>query len=150
MNSRTSPKELRPEVLLGLDLGWEMALISADSHWASTALTICPPTSDRSILEYWFGRYHASSFVLRTGVASNVVAVSFHVDLAREALEVLSQQSHSWSGTLQFRTKRSLYFLFRHPGIGFRPAVRSRISKAFGFTGASTYMCRRRGWQATF
>lgn len=51
-----------------------------------------------------------------SGRASDLVAVSFHIGLAREALHNLSEQSDAWRRTLRLRSGRLVYFLFRHSG----------------------------------
>ncbi|HUD56509.1 MAG TPA: bifunctional DNA primase/polymerase [Terracidiphilus sp.] len=115
-NVPTAPKTLPPEVRLGLDLGWKMALFAAGSQWASSCASVCPPTSEISSLESLYGRFPNCNWVLLTGRASDVVAVSFHIDLAREALHILSEQSDVWRRTLRLRSGRKVFLLFSHPG----------------------------------
>jgi hypothetical protein len=115
-NLPTEPKALPPEVRLGLDLGWKMAPFAAGSQWASSCASVCPPTSEISNLERWFGRFPHSNWVALSGRASDLVVVSFHIDLAREALHILEEQNDAWRRTLRFRSERKVFFLFRHPG----------------------------------
>jgi hypothetical protein len=120
----TVTKELPPEVRLGLELGWKMAPISAGAAWASSCPSVCPPTSKIPVLERWFAHYPQSNWVLRTGNASSVVGVSFHKDIAIEALQNLSEENDVWRSTLRFRSGPKLTFLFRLPGVGARNPVR--------------------------
>lgn len=122
----TLPVTLPAEVSLGLDLGWLMAPIAAESIWASSWAAMCPPTSQRSHVEYLFSRSSAANWLLKTGPASDVIAVAFGIDCARETLQLLGEQSDAWRQTLRFRTGRSLLYLFRHPG------ARLPARKAFG------------------
>ena len=125
-NIPTPAVELPPDVLLGLDLGWLMAPIPAESIWASSWAAMCRPTSQRSDLEYLFSRSSQPNWLLKTGPASDVIAVAFAIDCAREALQLLGEQSDAWRQTLRFRTGHSLFYLFRHPG------ARLPARKAFG------------------
>ncbi len=117
-NTGQSPAKLPPDVLYGLERGWQMGPTTGCSRWAVSAW---PPTNDRRDLERWLGRHpEQHNWVLRVGRQSNVCAARVDVDEAREALALLSEGDQRWKSTMQFRSAREIIFLFEYPGNGRR------------------------------